>query len=219
MLFFDPFITNAADLQELLRQGIITSVRIVEEYLRQIDRHESSVNSFIAIAPRDGLLRIAARFDEERGRGDVRGPLHGLPIVLKDNFITADDLGMGTTAGSWALVGAKAKHNSVIAQKLIDAGLIILGKTNMTEFAGMKMTMMMPGRSAYGGQTLSPYVGPIEEGETLLGHSAPGGSSTGSAVAVASGFTPLAMGTETIGSIITPASRVALYALKPTAGI
>lgn len=96
---------------------------------------------------------------------------------------------MGTTAGSWALVGAKATHNSAIAQKLINAGLIILGKANMTlrshlaamtsgaadqmtqKFAGMKMTMMMPGWSARGGQTLSPYVSPIEEGETLLGHS------------------------------------------------
>ncbi|KAK7726495.1 hypothetical protein SLS63_007656 [Diaporthe eres] len=89
----------------------------------------------------------------------------------------------------------------------------------MTEFAGMKMTMMMPGWSGYGGQTISPYVGKIEDGETILGHSAPGGSSTGSAVAVAAGFSPLAIGAETIGSIITPASRAALYALKPTVGV
>ncbi|KAK0708454.1 amidase signature domain-containing protein [Lasiosphaeris hirsuta] len=219
MSHFNVLTTSATELQQLLASNKTTSVQIITAYLSQIEAHNSKVNAFISIAPHDILLRIATSLDNERAQGRVRGPLHGIPIVLKDAFITASELGMGTTAGSRALIGAKASKNSAIAQRLVDAGLIILGKTNMTEFAGMKMTMMMPGWSAAGGQTLSPYVGRIEEGETLLGHSAPGGSSTGSAVAVAAGFSPLAMGTETIGSIITPASRAALYALKPTTGL
>ncbi|KAL1859690.1 hypothetical protein VTK73DRAFT_7497 [Phialemonium thermophilum] len=216
---FDVLTTNAVDLQRLLAAGEITSVEIVETYLGQIERHESELRAFISVASRDALIESAAELDRERRSGRIRGPLHGIPIVLKDNFITASKLGMGTTAGSWALVGAKAPRNSAIAQLLIDNGLIILGKTNMTEFAGLKTTMMSPGWSAVRGQTISPYVGQIEQGETLLGHSSPGGSSTGSAVAVAAGFSPLAMGTETVGSIITPASRAALYAIKPTVGL
>ncbi|KAK0715381.1 amidase signature domain-containing protein [Lasiosphaeris hirsuta] len=190
MSHFNVLTTSAAELQQLLTANKTTSVQIITSYLSQIEAHNPKVNAFISIAPRDILLGIAATLDDERTQGRVRGPLHGIPIVLKDAFITASELSMGTTAGSRALIGAKAAKNSAIAQRLIDTGLIILGKTNMT--------------------TLSPYVGQIEEGETLLGHSAPGGSLTGSAVAVATGFSPLAMGTETIGSIITPASRAAL---------
>ncbi|KAK3395178.1 amidase signature domain-containing protein [Podospora didyma] len=216
---FNPLLANAVDLQHLLDTNKATSVQIVEEYITQIDRHEKDLNAFISIATRDVLLRAAASLDAERQGGHIRGPLHGIPIVLKDCFITASSLGMDTTAGSHALVGARSSMNSAIVQKLLDAGLIILGKTNMSEFAGMKTMGMMPGWSAVGGQTLSPYVGKIEENETLLGHSTPGGSSTGSAVAVAAGLSPLALGAETIGSIITPASRAALYALKPTVGV
>ncbi|KAJ6437212.1 amidase [Purpureocillium lavendulum] len=216
---FNVLSTNAVDLQRLLVEGKTTSVQVVQQYFAQIDRHEHELNAFISPAPRDKVLRVATALDEERQKGHVRSPLHGIPIVLKDCFITASSLGMSTTAGSLAFVGSTTSKNSAIAQLLIDAGLIILGKTNMTEFAGMKMTMMMPGWSSHGGQTLSPYVRQIEENETILGHSAPGGSSTGSAVAVSAGFSPLAMGTETIGSIITPSSRNGLYALKPTIGV
>ncbi|KAL7805666.1 amidase signature domain-containing protein [Trichoderma aethiopicum] len=216
---FNVLTTNAVDLQRLLANKQITSVQIVRQYFDQIDRHEPFLNAFISPAPRDKVLRVAAALDEERSNGSVRSAFHGIPIVLKDCFITASNLGMTTTAGSWAFVGSKASKNSSIAQLLIDAGLIIIGKGNMTEFAGMKMTMMMPGWSSHGGQTLSPYVGKIEENEAILGHSAPGGSSTGSAVAVAAGFSPLAMGTETIGSIVTPSTRAGLYALKLTTGV
>ncbi|TFB01466.1 hypothetical protein CCMA1212_006409 [Trichoderma ghanense] len=215
---FNVLTTNAVDLQRLLASKQITSVQIVQQYFDQIDRHESFLNALLSPAPRDKVLRVAAALDEERSNGSVRSPFHGIPIVLKDCFTTASNLGMTTTAGSWGFVGAKASKNSALAQLLIDAGLIILGKGNMTEFAGMKMTMMMPGWSSHGGQTLSPYVGKIEENEAILGHSAPGGSSTGSAVAVAAGFSPLAMGTETIGSIVTPSTRAGLYALKLTTG-
>ncbi|KAL6831996.1 amidase signature domain-containing protein [Trichoderma camerunense] len=215
---FNVLTTNAVDLQRLLADNQITSVQIVQQCFDQINRHEPALNALISPAPRDKVLRAAAALDEERSNGSIRGAFHGIPIVLKDSFITASNLGMSNTAGSWAFVGAKASKNSAIAQLLIDAGLIIIGKANMTEFAGMKMTKMMPGWSSHGGQTLSPYVGKIEENETLLGHSAPGGSSTGSAVAVAAGFSPLAMGTETIGSIVTPSTRAGLYALKVTTG-
>ncbi|RFU80727.1 amidase [Trichoderma arundinaceum] len=176
---FNVLTTNAVDLQRLLGEKQITSVQIVQQYFEQIDRHEPVLNALISRAPRDKVLRAAAALDEERSNGKVRSAFHGIPIVLKDSFITASNLGMSTTAGSLAFVGAKSSKNSAIAQSLIDAGLIILGKGNMT---------------------------------------APGGSSTGSAVAVAAGFSPLALGTETVGSIVTPSTRAGLYALKLTRG-
>lgn len=171
---FNPLTTTAIDLQQLLDQNKISSVQIAERYLAQVSRHDPKLHAFISLAPRDKLLRAAASLDEERLRGKTRSPLHGIPIVLKDNFVTAAEMGMGTTAGSWALVDARAKGNGAIVQRLVDAGMLVLGKTNMTEFAGMKMTMISPGWSAVGGQTVSPYTGPIAEGETLLGHSVSG---------------------------------------------
>ncbi|KAF5009864.1 hypothetical protein FDECE_3937 [Fusarium decemcellulare] len=217
-MVFNTLTTNAVDLQQWLQEDKITSIQIVQAYFAQIDCHEPALNALISAAPREDALAIAAALDQERQQGKLRSPLHGIPIILKDSFVTASDLGMSSTAGSLAFLGSKASKNGAITQKLIDAGLIILGKANMTEFAGMKMTMMMPGWSAHGGQTLSPYVGKMENNERLLGHSAPGGSSTGSAVAVAAGFSPLAMATETVGSIVTPSTRAGLYALKPTIG-
>ncbi|KAH8689444.1 amidase signature domain-containing protein [Talaromyces proteolyticus] len=216
---FNVLTTNAVDLKQLIEENKFTSVQIVQEYFAQINRYESALNALISPAPRDNVLAIASALDQERQNGKVRSSFHGIPIILKDSFVTAWNLGMSTTAGSCAFVGSKASNNGAITQRLINAGLIILGKANMTEFAGMKMTTMMPGWSAHGGQTLSPYVGRLEVNEKLLGHSAPGGSSTGSAVAVAAGFSPLAMGTETVGSIVTPSTRAGLYALKPTIGI
>ncbi|KAI1119428.1 amidase signature enzyme [Nemania sp. NC0429] len=210
---------TAADLRRLLELGQVTSVQIVEEYLAQIEKHEHALNALASLIPRAKALGIATALDEERRQGSVRGPLHGIPVVLKNCFITSSDLGMTTSAGAVAFADAEASKNSAVAQKLIDAGMIILAKANMTEFAGMKTIKMMPGWSAHGGQTISPYVGAIKEGERLLGHSAPGGSSTGSAVSVAAGFSPIAMGAETIGSIVTPAVRAALYAIKPTVGV
>ncbi|KAK8087765.1 hypothetical protein PG997_002726 [Apiospora hydei] len=211
---FDPLTTTATELQQLLKEHEITSVQTIERYLLQIEQHNYALNAFISLAPREKLLGQAAALDEERRANCCRGPLHGIPI---DCFITSHEFGMPTTAGSWAFLGAKVTKSSGLVQKLMDAGMIILGKTNMTELCGMKM-MNSPGRSAVKGQTLSPYVGAIEDGDSILGHSSPGGSSTGSAVAVAAGFSPLAIGTETIGSIMTPSSRAALYAIRPTTG-
>ncbi|KAL1846491.1 hypothetical protein Daus18300_014241 [Diaporthe australafricana] len=184
---------TAGDLRDLLQAKQASSVQLVKAYLRQIAKHDAALKAFICLAPEENVVATAASLDKERLEGHVRSPLHGVPVVLKvrsscepqseilliltigkDCFVSAAELGMSTTAGSCALVGAKANKNSAMVQKMIDAGLIILGKTNMTEFAGMKMTMMMPGWSAYGGQTISPYVGKIEEGDTILGHSAPG---------------------------------------------
>ncbi|KAI1203982.1 amidase signature enzyme [Nemania serpens] len=206
---------TGADLRRLLESGQVTSVQIVERYFAQIEKYDHALKALASLIPRMKALEIATALDEERRQGCVRGPLHGIP----DCIITSSNLGMATSAGAVAFADAETSKNSPIAQKLIDAGMIILAKANMTEFAGMKSIKMMPGWSAHGGQTISPYVGPIKEGERLLGHSAPGGSSTGSAVSVAAGFSPLAVGAETIGSIITPAVRAALYAIKPTVGV
>ncbi|KAG7287135.1 hypothetical protein NEMBOFW57_006640 [Staphylotrichum longicolle] len=131
---FDPLTTNAVDLQHLLDAGKITSVKLVLEYLAQIEHHDHKFRAFISLAPRTLLLDLASKLDNERQLGRARGPLHGIPIVLKDSFITASEHGMETTAGAWALVGAKADTNSAIAQRLLDQGMIILGKTNMTKY-------------------------------------------------------------------------------------
>ncbi|KAK6833337.1 hypothetical protein PG987_008031 [Apiospora arundinis] len=219
MAEFEPLTTNAHDLQRMLQSGTVTSVQIVERYLEQIHRYNPKLKALVSIAPADDLYRIAKRLDDERREGLLRSPLHGVPIVLKDCFITSSDLGMTTCAGATVFASAKASENAAIVEMLVRSGLIIIAKSNMTEFAGMKTIKMMPGWSPQGGQTISPYTGPILENERLLGHSAPGGSSTGSAVAVAAGFSPLSLGAETIGSIVTPTVRAGLYALKPTVGV
>lgn len=130
---FNPLTTTATDLQHLLATTSLTSVDLIQHYLTQIDRHNHKLRALISIAPRDLLLAVAAALDEERRQGRVRGPLHGIPIVLKDSFMTAsEEMGMGTTAGAGALVGARVKENGVIVQKLVDEGMIVLGKGNMT---------------------------------------------------------------------------------------
>lgn len=123
---------NAVDLQQLLEEKKTTSAHIVEDYWAQIHRYESTLNALISPAPRDQVLEIARARDEERQKGQIRGPFHGIPIILKDSFVTASELGMSTTAGSYAFIGAKASKNGAITQRLIDAGMIILGKANMT---------------------------------------------------------------------------------------
>jgi amidase len=128
----DLLTATATDLQRLLEAGKTTSVELVQAYLAQIERHEPELHAFISVAPRHLLLAAAADRDAERRQGRPRGPLHGIPVVLKDSFMTAPELGMGTTAGAWALVGARARANSAVAQRLLDGGMIILGKTNLT---------------------------------------------------------------------------------------
>ncbi|KAI1145741.1 amidase signature domain-containing protein [Nemania diffusa] len=200
---------GAADLKHLLRNGQLTSITLVEQCLAQIQRHEPTLNALAFIAPRNSVLRIEYELNDERQRGCVRSSLHGIPVVL--------NLGIKTCARAVAFADAKASRNAAAVQKMIDAGVIVIAKGNMT-LAGMKTVTMMPGWSAYRDQTVSLHVGGTKKNEQLLGHLAPGGLSTGPAVSVVTGFTPPAMGAETIGSIITPSVCMALYALKPTIG-
>ncbi|MCJ1249865.1 hypothetical protein MMC30_007091 [Trapelia coarctata] len=170
------------------------------------------------MAPVDLLTQHAKLLNEERANGKTKGPLHGIPIILKDSIRTDSQLGMDTTCGSFALVGGKAK-NAPIVNAILKAGMIIIGKANLSEWAGAKGFGLTAGWSAVGGQTQSPYVrGGLAEGEKILGHSAPGGSSSGSAVTVAAGFAPLSLATETDGSITQPSGRASLYGIEVTVG-
>lgn len=220
---FDTLNASATSLSRLLRAGNLTSVELVDIYLAQIERHNRKgrqLRAIISTAPRYHLFAIARRLDDERRAGKVRGPLHGLPVVVKDNIATDALVNqLDTTVGSYAFVGAKPRKAATVVERLTAKGLIVLGKANLSELCGLKSPEMMPGWSAVGGQTQSPFVARrLEKGCLIWDHTAPGGSSAGSAVAVAAGFAPLAIGTDTVGSLITPANRAALYALKPTVG-
>ncbi|KAF2763447.1 amidase signature enzyme [Pseudovirgaria hyperparasitica] len=219
---FDPMLMTASELQKLLEARILRSVEIVDTYLAQIEAHNRrgrQLRALISVAPKHHLLAIAQYLDNERNEGRIRGPLHGIPIVVKDNIMTDPRLGMDTTVGSYAFVGGRPKKNATVVERLIRKGMIIIGKANLTEFCGLKTPQMPPGWSAVGGQCQSPYVSRhIAKGKLKWELSAPGGSSTGSAVSVAAGFSTLAVGTDTIGSLITPANRASLYAMKPTPG-
>ncbi|ESZ98762.1 hypothetical protein SBOR_0868 [Sclerotinia borealis F-4128] len=188
-------------------------------YLAQIKKHNragAQLHAIISTPTKQQLLDVAQRLDQERKTGKIRGPLHGVPIIVKDAFATVPSLGMPTTVGSYALIDSRPKKNAAIIDVLIQNGLIILGKTNLTEFCGFKGT---GGWSAVEGMCQSPYIlGGFKKGEKRRGETAPGGSSTGSAVGVAAGFCPISLGTETSGSLTSPASRAALQALKLTPG-
>lgn len=218
----DVLTLTATDAQELLRTGRITSVRLVEAYLVQIEKHNHAglhLNGLISVAPKDLLLENARCLDDERRSGHPRSALHGIPFVCKDVFVTHPSLGLPTTAGAPCFASARAKRTAPLIQHLLDEGMILLGKANLTEFCGLKMKGLTPGWSPMGGQTQSPYIfDGLEEAEKLIGHSSPGGSSSGSASSVAAGFAPLSIGTECCGSLITPANRAGLYALKCSLG-
>ncbi|KAI1110907.1 amidase signature domain-containing protein [Nemania sp. NC0429] len=214
---------TGAELQDLLRDGQVLSTQLIELYLAQIEKHNHDglkLNAMICTTPREVLIRIAKKLDQERIEGTVRGRLHGIPITVKDNIMTGSELGMPTTVGTFALEKAMARRNAPIVDKLIEAGAIIIGKANLSEMTGWKGFGLTTGWSALGGQTQSPYIdGGFKDGDKLLGHSAPGGSSSGSAAGVAAGFAPLALATETDGSIVQPSNRAALYGLKATVGL
>ncbi|KAJ5162975.1 Amidase [Penicillium coprophilum] len=214
---FNPLTATAASLQERLSNGFITSKDIVEQYLGQIERYNGYLKAVIATTPEDLLYQRASELDSERASGSVRGPLHGIPILVKDNIATGPELALPTTCGSLALVGSKPRKNASLIDRLVAAGAIILGKANLSEWAWYRSDLADSGWSAVGGQTQSPYVrGGFLENDTSGGHSNPGGSSSGSAVAVAAGFCPVSIGTETMGSLIMPSDRAALYTIKPT---
>ena len=210
---------SAWEWQQRLERGETTSKILTARSLEQVERHNKSglqLHALISVVPEEVALERAAALDSERANGRLRSPLHGIPIVIKDTFATDATLGVPTTAGAVGLATAYGKQNCLLVQRLLDAGMIILGKGNLTEFCGLK-TQMRLGWSALGGQTQSPYVkGGIKDDEDPCGHTMIAGSSSGPAASVAAGFAPLAVGTETTGSLVVPANRGGLYSLKVT---
>ena len=194
-------IRQLAALQE---SGAATARQLASEYLARIDQLDGLVNAVIERNPE--AEAIADRLDRERAAGQLRGPLHGIPILIKDNIDTADR--MTTTAGSLALEGSIALRDAGVVEALRSAGAVILGKTNLSEWANFRSRRSSSGWSSRGGQTRNPYA---------LDRS-PGGSSSGSAAAVAAGFCAAAIGTETDGSIVSPSAMNAVVGIKPTLG-
>ncbi|KAH6619627.1 amidase signature domain-containing protein [Chaetomium sp. MPI-SDFR-AT-0129] len=220
MVSFNVLTATASQLQELLQGGSVTSEDIVKEYLQHIDKHNGRLRALVEVAPKGRVLSIARQLDEERRGGSTRGPLHGIPIIVKDNIATHRDLGLKTTGGSFAFLDLVPFETASAVRRLTDAGCIVIGKANLSEFANFKGAGMPCGWSALGGQTQSPYVqGGWDPREKFGGHSGPGGSSSGSATSVAAGFAPLSVGTETWGSLIMPATRANVFTLKPSRGV
>lgn len=196
------------ELQARLQSGALTARRLVERYLErieQLDKNGPALNAVIELNP--DALALADALDAERQAGSVRGPLHGIPILLKDNIDTADR--MTTTAGSLALEGSLAPRDAFLVERLRQAGAILLGKANLSEWANFRSTHSVSGWSSRGGQTRNPYA--LDRN--------PCGSSSGSAVAVAADLCAAAIGTETDGSITCPASANGIVGLKPTLGL
>ena len=197
-----------AELQAGLRSGKFTARSLTEKYLErasEIDKQGPAINAIIQTNP--DALSIADRLDAERKAGTLRGPLHGIPILIKDNIGTADR--MMTTAGSLALSGFTPRKDSGVARRLREAGAVILGKTNLSEWANFRSSYSSSGWSGRGGQTRNPYA--LDRN--------PSGSSSGSAVAAATSLCGGAIGTETNGSIVSPSSSNGLVGIKPTVGL
>ncbi len=215
----DDFPFNEFTIDELQQKMVaseFTARSIAEAYLKRIDAIDRtgaslstiagpSLNSIIELNP--DALAIADALDEERKQGKVRGPLHGIPVLLKDNIDTGDK--MSTTAGSLALEGHKAKKDAFIVARLRDAGAVILGKTNLSEWANFRSRRSSSGWSSRGGQTHNPYA--IDRN--------PCGSSSGSGVAVSANLCAVAIGTETDGSVACPSSVNGVVGIKPTVGL
>lgn len=199
---------SVVHLTEKMDQSSFSSVLLVKYLLNRIhslDKSGPAINAIIELNPH--ALDIAAERDQERRLGQIRGPLHGIPVLIKDNILTADT--MQTSAGSLALVGQPAAQDAFIVKQLREAGAVILGKTNMTELAGFRDPEIPSGWSSRGGQTKNPHKLSAD----------PCGSSTGSAAAVAAGFAPLTVGTETNGSIHCPSFMNGVVGLKPSLGL
>ena len=195
-------------LQEAMASGQLTARAIAEKYLARIeaiDQGEIDLRSVVEANP--DALSIADAMDQERKAGKVRGPLHGIPVLIKENIDTADK--MMTTAGSLALHGHIAQADSWVAARLREAGAVILGKTNLSEWANFRSSRSSSGWSSRGGQTRNPYA--LDRN--------PCGSSSGSGAAVAANLCAMAIGTETNGSIISPSSLCGLVGIKPTVGL
>jgi amidase len=205
---FDLEEATVANLQQRMQAGQDTARSLVEKYLARIeaiDRAGPSLHSVIEINP--DARTIADRLDAERRSGRVRGPMHGIPILIKDNIATADR--MMTTAGSLALAGAAPPKDAFIVTRLREAGAVILGKTNLSEWANFRSTHSTSGWSGRGGQTKNPYA--LDRN--------PSGSSSGSGAAIAANLAAAAVGTETDGSIVSPSNNNGLVGIKPTLGL
>jgi amidase len=199
---------TAADLQAEMAAGKLTSVQLTQYYIDRIvalDQSGPNVNSVIELNP--DALTMARGADNLRSKGRVLGPLHGIPVLLKDNIDTGDK--MQTSAGSFALVGKPAIHDSTVAAKLRAGGAVILGKTNLSEWANFRSFFSTSGWSGRGGLTHNPY--------SLDRNGC--GSSTGSAVAVSANFAAVSVGSETDGSIVCPANVNSVVGIKPTVGL
>ena len=199
---------SIAELSAAQARGQVGSLQLVEAYLARIariDRGGLGLHSVLAVNPQ--ALAQARALDRERAAGHVRGPLHGIPLLIKDNIETADPL--PTTAGSLALKDNRGNRDAPLVARLRAAGAVILGKTNLSEWANIRSTSSISGWSAIGGQTHNPYA---------LDRS-PCGSSSGSAAAVAASLAAAAIGTETDGSITCPASMNGVVGIKPTVGL
>ncbi len=196
------------ELQQFMEAGKYTSRQICELYLKRIeekDQSEDGLNSVIEVNP--DALQIAEALDRERNNGKVRGILHGIPVMIKDNIDTGDR--MMTTAGSLALAGITAPKDAFIVKKLREAGAVLLGKTNLSEWANFRSSRSSSGWSGRGRQTKNPFA---------LDRS-PCGSSSGSASAVSGNMCAITIGTETNGSIVCPSSANGVVGIKPTVGL
>lgn len=192
-------------IQSYLTQGTLTSQQLAFCYMQRIWQIDDYLNAVLEINP--DSMQIASARDQERMSGHVRGPLHGIPFMIKDNIATKDK--MQTTAGSWALQGSIVPRDAHVVHKLREAGAVLLGKATLSEWASMRSNNYSEGYSARGGQCRSAYNLTVN----------PGGSSSGSAVGVAANVFTFALGTETDGSVINPAERNAIVGIKPTVGL
>lgn len=204
----DVIDVGIAELQARMERGTLTARALVEKYIARIaglDQSGPNVRSVLELNP--DVLAIADALDAERAERGPRGPLHGIPILLKDNIDTAD--GMLTTAGSLGLVGTRPRQDATVAQRLRAAGAILLGKTNLSEWANFRGFQSSSGWSGRGDQCANPYV--LDRN--------PCGSSSGSAAAVSANFAAASLGTETDGSIVCPSSACGVVGIKPTVGL
>ncbi|WP_157110513.1 GTP cyclohydrolase II RibA [Nocardia anaemiae] len=198
---------DISTLQRALTDGVMTSVELVEAYQRRIqmlDKAGPRLNAIRVLNPE--AIADAERLDAERRRGHIRGPLHGIPILIKDNI---DVAGLPTTGGAVAFQDSYPSGDAFVVRRLREAGAIILGKTNLTELANFVADEMPSGHSGLGGTVLNAYGAGLD----------PGGSSTGSAVSVAAALAAAAIGTETAGSLVAPAAANSVVTIKPTGGV
>ncbi|KAJ5199719.1 Amidase [Penicillium cf. griseofulvum] len=192
-------------IQAQLEIGTFTGVQLLECYMDRVHQTQPYLNAILQVNP--DAYSIAQKLDAERANGIVRGPLHGIPFIVKDNIASKDR--METTAGSWALLGNVVPRDSYVVHGMRKAGALLLGKAALSEWADMRSNNYSEGFSARGGQCRSAYNFTVN----------PGGSSTGSGVAVGANLVPIALGTETDGSVINPAQRNSIVGIKPTVGL